>query len=225
MKNELKNFITGLCVLLLYLLSSYILSFFLSLLHININNFSKIQKIIFNISFELILSLIIIFIYRKKIIKDIKNVKECKFTNYIRYWFIAIILILISNIIINMITGINTSTNQEIIVNTLKKAPIYTAILTIIIAPILEELVFRLSFKKMFKTNIIFIITSGLFFGFMHVSDPKSLIELIYIIPYSIPGFIFAYTLTKSNNIIIPIGLHCIHNTTMFILQLLLILL
>lgn len=225
MQKELKDFIKGLSVLLLYLLSSFITALFVSLLHININNFTKMQKIIYNLSNELILVFIIILIYRKKIINDFKNFKNCHFINYIRYWLIAITLMLISNIIINMITGIDTSTNQEIIVNTLKKAPIYTAVLTIIIAPILEELVFRLSFKKMFKTNIIFIITSGLFFGFMHVSDPKSLIELIYIIPYSIPGFIFAYTLTKSNNIMVPIGLHFIHNTSMFILQLILILL
>lgn len=224
MKKEIKDFITGLTVLLLYLSQSLISIISLSLFNININKLSQNQKIIFSISIELLLILIITFIYHKKIIEDIKKLKNCHFTSYIRYWLIALLLMLISNIIINMFTNINTSTNQEIIVNTFKKAPIYTTILTIVFAPILEELVFRLSFRKMFKTNILFIIISGLFFGFMHVSDPKSLIELIYIIPYSIPGFIFAYTLTKSNNIFVPIGLHFIHNSLMIIFQFILIL-
>lgn len=222
MKKELKDFLIGLSVLLLYLFSSFISLLILSIFNINTNNFSNIQKIIYNLSYELILILIIIFIYRKRIINDIKTFKKSNFS-YIKYWIIALILMLISNIIINMFTNIDTSSNQEIIVNTFKKAPIYTSILACLFAPILEELVFRLSFRKMFKTNIIFIILSGLFFGFMHVSNPSSLLELVYIIPYSIPGFIFAYTLTKSNNILVPIGLHFLHNTLMILLQFILI--
>lgn len=222
MKKELKDFLIGLSVLLLYLFSSFISLLILSIFNVNTNNFSNIQKIIYNLSYELILILIIIFIYRKKIINDIKMFKKSNFI-YIKYWIIALILMLISNIIINMFTNIDTSSNQEIIVNTFKKAPIYTAILACLFAPILEELVFRLSFRKMFKTDIIFIILSGLFFGFMHVSNPSSLLELVYIIPYSIPGFIFAYTLTKSNNILVPIGLHFLHNTLMILLQFILI--
>ena len=37
--------------------------------------------------------------------------------------------------------------------------PIYTFIATVIIAPLLEELVFRLSIRKIFTSNILFIIT------------------------------------------------------------------
>ena len=127
---------------------------------------------------------------------------------------------IISNIIITMFTSIETSSNQEAIISTLYKAPIYTCIMSIIFAPILEELVFRLSFRKIFNSNILFIVTSGLFFGFMHVSSPNSIAEFLYIIPYSIPGVIFAYTLTKSKNIYVPIGLHFIHNTIMMLIQL-----
>ena len=218
MKKELKDFLVGLSVLLLYLLSSFISVLILSILNIDISSFNKIQKIIYNLSYEFILILIIIFIYRKKLINDIKCFKKSYFS-YIRYWFIALILMLISNIIINMFTNIDTSSNQEVIINTFKKAPIYTTILACLFAPILEELVFRLSIRKMFKTNIIFIVISGLFFGFMHVSSPSSILELLYIIPYSIPGIIFAYTLTKSNNILVPIGLHFMHNSLMILIQ------
>ena len=222
MIKELKNFSVGLFVLLLYLISSYLFSFILSLF-IDINNLSLINKVLINLGFEFILLLIIIFIYHKTLINDLKKFRECHFSSYIRYWFIAIGLMLISNIIINLITSIDTSSNQKSIVETLSKAPIYTIIVTTIFAPIMEELVFRLSFRKMFKTDILFIILSGLFFGFMHVSSPSSLLELLFIIPYSIPGCIFAYVLTKSNNIFVPIGLHFIHNLSMILLQFILI--
>lgn len=223
MKQDLKNAITGIFVLIFYLLSNFNSSLILNILKINYNNLSTFNKIIYNISFELILIIIIIFIYRKTIINDLKNLKNIHFSNYIRYWFISLGLMLISNIIITMITNINTSSNQDIIVDTFSKAPIYTIILTVLFAPILEELVFRLSFRKMFKTDIIFIITSGLFFGFMHIINSNSLLELLYIIPYSIPGIIFAYTLKKSDNIFVPIGLHFMHNTLMILLQIILL--
>ncbi len=219
MKKELKDFLVGISVLLLYLLSSFIFLIILNILHINPSNFNMVQKIIYNLSFEFILLGIIMLIYRKDIVHDFKNFKKCHFGSYIRYWFIFLGLMLISSIMINMFTHISTSSNQEIIEDTFSKAPIFTTILTILCAPILEELVFRLSFRKMFKTDILFIIFSGLFFGFMHVSEPNSFLELLYIIPYSIPGFIFAYTLKKSKNIFVPIGLHCMHNTLMIILQ------
>ena len=69
MKQKLKNIFTGLSVILIYLLSNYLLTNILSILNIDINNFNNNQKIIFNICYELIILSIIIFIYRKQLIK------------------------------------------------------------------------------------------------------------------------------------------------------------
>ena len=208
MKQKLKNIFTGLSVILIYLLSNYLLTNILSIL----NNFNNNQKIIFNICYELIILSIIIFIYRKQLINNFKKIKYVHFIEYIRYWFITIILMSITSIIINMLTNINTSSNQKIIIKTFSESPIYIIILASIIAPILEELVFRLSIRKIFNNDKLFIIISGLFFGFMHIAYSSSILEYLYIIPYSIPGFIFA-------NIFVPIGLHFIHNTLMILLQ------
>ena len=60
----------------------------------------------------------------------------------------------------------------------------------------------------------------------MHViSTLENLVDLLFIIPYSIPGFIFAYIYSKSKNIFVPISLHFIHNGIMMSLQILLLLL
>ena len=65
MKKELKDFLVGISVLLLYLLSSFIFLIILNILHINPSNFNMVQKIIYNLSFEFILLGIIMLIYRK----------------------------------------------------------------------------------------------------------------------------------------------------------------
>ena len=73
-------------------------------------------------------------------------------------------------------------------------------------------------------TVILFILLSGLVFGSMHVIGTcEHLIDLLFIIPYSIPGFIFAYCHVKSKNIFVPISLHLIHNSLMMILQIVLL--
>lgn len=227
---DLRDMFIGFGVLFLYLIASSLPYDFIKLFGVNYNDLSLIARQIYLILYEASLTLIIVYIYRKDFIPNFKdflknNIKY--FKKYIKYWFIMLGLMILSNAIITMFTTTMTSENQQAIVDTLKKAPIYTFIITVFIAPILEELVFRLSFRKIFKhTNILFIVFSGLFFGGMHVlgtlSNP---IDLLFIIPYSIPGFIFAYIYSKSKNICIPMSLHFIHNGIMMSLQILLLLL
>ena len=60
----------------------------------------------------------------------------------------------------------------------------------------------------------------------MHVIGTlEHLVDLLFIIPYSIPGFIFAYIYTKCKNICVPISLQFIHNVIMMGLQILLLIL
>ena len=54
------------------------------------------------------------------------------------------------------------------------------------------------------KTDILFIFFSGFMFGLMHiVGNFNNITDLLFLIPYSIPGFIFAYCYKKSNNIFV----------------------
>ena len=225
---DLRDMFVGFGVLFFYLIASAMPYDFIELFGLKYNNLNLIARQIYLILYEVSLTLIIVYIYRKDFIPNFKdflknNIKY--FKKYIKYWFIMLGLMILSNAIITMFTTTITSENQQTIIDTLKQAPIYTFILTVFVAPILEELVFRLSFRKIFKyTNVLFILFSGLFFGGMHVlgtlSNP---IDLLFIIPYSIPGFIFAYIYSKEKNICIPMSLHFIHNGIMMSLQILLI--
>lgn len=219
-----KETLIGLTVFIGYLLLSQYSNVIISLL--GFNNLSTPLKLLISIVYELLMITGIVFIYLKTIVKDFNNFRqnfEYYFNTYAKYWFLNLGLMMISNIIISSLININSSTNQQYIVSLLDKYPIYTFITTILIAPVLEELVFRLTFRKTFKTDILFIFLSGLIFGILHFSVATSVKELLYIIPYSIPGWIFAYTLKKSNNIFVPISLHMFHNTIMTILQFILL--
>ena len=92
-------------------------------------------------------------------------------------------------------------------------------------APVVEELVFRLSLKKIFSNKWVFVILSGLVFGSMHVfNDFHTFSDLLYIIPYSTPGIAFALMLKDSDNILVPMFFHFLHNGILISLQFILLL-
>lgn len=226
---DLKNMFIGISVILLYLIASAYAYEFIKFFGINYNNLNIVSKQIYLITYEIILTLIIIYIYKKNFIPNFKDFKKnfsMYFKKYFKYWILMFILMSISNTIVTIFTTTQISKNQQSIIDVFKQAPFYTIIITMITAPILEELVFRLSFKNIFKhTNFLFIFFSGLFFGLIHVIGTlENLVDLLFVIPYSIPGFMFAYLYTKSNNIFVPIGLHFFHNSIMMLLQIMLIL-
>ena len=75
---------------------------------------------------------------------------------------------LISSIIIGLL-GISDSVNQDTNIELFKNSPIMQAIIAIILAPIIEEIVFRRSFKDFTNNKILFAIVTGLIFGGIHV--------------------------------------------------------
>lgn len=226
-KENLKQPILGLCVVASYFIYSYFQTLPLSLVGINYYNLSMFNKIIYLMTTELIYLLILFYIYRKEYIKDFKKyVKNFKdyMPKYMEYWALAFSLMLINNFIIITLFPNSIATNQVAINNILVEAPFYMIVSAVLFAPFLEETIFRFSFRKIFKNDLIFIILSGLVFGGLHVIGSfNNLIDLIYIIPYSIPGVIFAYTLVKSKNIFVPMSLHFFHNGIMIFIQIVLL--
>ncbi len=222
-----KKAIIGLCIVVSYFIFSYCQLFPLELLNIDYTKMSLTNRVIYLLVTELIYLLILFLIYRKRFIEDFRDFKS-NFKPYIKkymeYWALSFALMLISNFIIVSLFPNSIATNQEIVNNTIMIAPIYMIIASVFFAPFLEETIFRLAFRQIFKNDILFIIMSGLIFGGLHViSSYTNPINLIYIIPYSIPGFIFAYTLVRSKNIFVPMGLHFFHNAIMMIVQIVLL--
>ena len=119
---ELRSALTGVGVILLYLIASSFPYEFLRMFGINYNNLNITLKTIYLITYEISLTLIIVYIYRKDIIPNFKdfiknNIKY--FKKYIKYWFIMLILMIGSNLIVTYFTTTDIAANQESIIDTL----------------------------------------------------------------------------------------------------------
>lgn len=224
-ENKIKNILKTLGLILLLLTFSYIPIIFLAFFGINYNNFSYTSKVIYSFICDIILIIMFISIYKKDIFKDFKNYFNKKFFSNlktsIKYWLIGLVIMITSNLIITIITNGAIASNEEAVRSLIDKAPLYMLFELVIYAPITEELIFRRSMKDIFKNKYIYIITSGLIFGLMHIiTSINSPIELLYLIPYSALGIIFAILYQKTNNIFSTITIHSIHNGLTLILYL-----
>lgn len=225
MKIKIKEIIKFILIFLLYLLYSDIIIIILTKLGVNIKALPNNLKI--TIMFLINLSLMImLFIFYSKSIKE--NLKDLKlnFKSYIKdnfkYYVIGLLIMIISNIIISFFVEGN-STNETLIREYINIMPIYMIFSSCIYAPFTEEMVFRKSLRNCFNNNVLYILLSGLIFGSMHLLSASNLIELVFLIPYSSLGCVFAYMYYKTNNIFVPMTFHMVHNTIIVINYLLML--
>jgi len=220
-----KKIIKAMLIYISYFIYDQFLTLPLSLVGIDYNGMSLVSRAIYVLIYNLIYILILVFLYRDTFKKDLKKyIKNFKkdMPKYLDYWAISYALMMGSSIVINLLIPQSTATNQEILDNLFTRVPFYVIISSVLFAPIMEETIFRLCLRNVFKSDKTFIIISGFVFGALHVVGSfESFADLAQIIPYSIPGFVFAYTLVKSKNIFIPISLHFFHNAFMTLTQIL----
>lgn len=211
-----ENMKKGFLNVLLYLLFPGI---FISMFH-NIMN-SNFAYSLFTILPYMILSIYYFIIYKKDFIYYLKNFKLKHMKWILIIWIIGFILMILSNYIINYkILPNNISGNEELNRTLLFNHKFtYTLLLSIII-PFLEEISFRLEFKKNIKNKYVFLILTSLLFASMHLFTTTKVIELIYVIPYIILGFTFSFIYYKTDNVFSSIIAHIIHNTLIVIMLL-----
>jgi len=107
------------------------------------------------------------------------------------------------------------SENTEQIVNLIKTAPI-VILVTSILGPILEEIVFRKILFGALYTRMNFFLAgliSSLIFALAH-GEPE------HVILYSAMGFTFAFLYVKTKRILVPIFAHVSMNTIVVMMQL-----
>lgn len=166
--------------------------------------------------------IVILLISRKKILEDISKFKgkEKQFIALaLKYWLYGFVCMFVTNLIISVVflKGIapNEAANREL----LQTYEYYSILSTCFLAPIMEEIIFRLNFKEAFNNKNKFIIFTGLLFAAMHLLSSSSWIELIYIIPYTCLGITFSKIYAETDNILSSVIIHIIHNTiTLFII-------
>ncbi len=223
-KNWFKNNYKFILTILIYILfqSNFLFSL-LYLFGINLSILPNICKKILLYLNDIIYIVIILLLYKKEIKKGIDDLKN-NFSNRallsVKCWALGCILMVMSSVIINYFLSQNAPLNEQIIRTNIKKVPIYMIFSCSIVAPILEEMTFRQSLYGLIKNKWIFIISSGAIFGLLHViGSYNNILNLLYIIPYGVMGSCFAFLLSKTNNITLPIIIHMIHNTILVMNQ------
>ncbi len=217
MKQKTKYVLKSLGLIFLLFFFSSIPLTILSIWGIDLTKASDNVKILYSFICDILFLMLIIFIYRKTLIKDGKKFFKDFFNNIeisFKYWIIGVIVMALSNIIITLITNGGIAGNEQQVRKLINMAPLFMIFDVSIYAPFTEELIFRKSFRDVFKNKWIYVIASGFVFGALHVvSSISSPLDLLYLVPYCSLGFAFAYTYQKTDNIFSTIMMHMIHNS------------
>ena len=213
-KYKIKEWLIFLGILLIFLYIDYLV---VALYYMNghdLFNLKFVDKLV--ILFSKYLILIILFLAKdfkylkdkwKDFIKNFKKYTKIAFKN----WFIGFLIMIISNIIISYFikgVGENESAVQDMIHN----IPIVAFMLTTIFAPFIEEMVFRKTLKDAVSNKTLYMILTGLIFGFIHTQIDVNILEILLIIPYGALGFMFAKILNETDNVYPAIMVHMFHN-------------
>ena len=188
------------------------------------DNSSKILHEVINCSLEILVFATLFIIHRKTIIADFKKIKNDLRKNLnigFKYYFIGFMVMAASNILLGILFG-GIAENEEVNRQIIKVFPVYSILAMIILGPMIEELIFRLGFRKAFNKWLPYAIFTALFFGGLHVYTAyqgmniheilKNWHEMLYIVPYGALGFAFAKTYFETDNIWTSIIIHTLHN-------------
>lgn len=215
------------CIILITVVSMFLCSSLFRLIPIilfNIKPDTPLKIALIALIGNAIITCITIYIFRKTLINDIKAFKP----NWLKllekgtfYWLIGLLIMAVSNLIISHLLSGTLATNEQNVRNLLTSFPIISIIMTSLLAPLTEELIFRKAFLDVFKTKWTYVLTAGIIFGSLHVIlTIKNIYELLYLIPYCSLGIAFSYMYYETKNIIVPITIHMLHNTILSIFTL-----
>lgn len=159
-------------------------------------------------------SFIFLFIYKDKLKNDLKNIRNDLNTKNIIIIVLFLVLSFISNIIlVNLLN--QEASNQKIAVSMFKSFPLLGIPAICLFAPFVEEIIYRLPYKK----NWLSIIISTIVFTFAHISN-FSLIQMLFLIPYLFLSISFSFAYFKNENIILSTTTHILNNLISVVLLL-----
>lgn len=214
--------------LFLYFVLSNLQALPFILLNIDTSTLSQTFRIFYSLFYEIFLLMIILLLFLddlKKAYSDLKKNHKKYFSSCFKYWIIGLLVMMFSNLILQKFSTNGIAGNEQTINELFEVSPLYIWISAVLIAPFMEELLFRQGIRNIFKNDILFILISGIFFGSLHViGNVQNFWDFLYIIPYSSLGIAFAYMLYKTKNIFVTIGFHFMHNGILMALQFLILL-
>lgn len=222
---DIKKLPLSIIVFCAFFLSSLFQLIPISIFNLDINKIAAHEQLLLTLFSDSILIIILFILYFKTLKNDFKKIKGNFYSMVdtgFKYWLIGLIVMMVSNILIGLLITQAQAGNEQSVQELIHSSSILSVITVGVLAPIIEELVFRKAFRDTFKNNILFVLASGLVFGSLHVLlSLNSLWDLFYIIPYSSLGIAFGYMYVKTDNIYTSIIMHMFHNTALTILSIL----
>ncbi len=219
----IKNAGIALIAFLIYFGISIFEEPFLTLFGLDVDTLNSGVKIFYMVMCNVLLLTSIMLLFHKKLEQDFKDLKEHHkeyYGEYLKYWLIALAIMMLSNMILSSIANGQLPNNEKTIRDAFGINPFYVYFSAVFIAPVVEELLFRQGIRNLIPNKILFILVSGIVFGGMHVVlSMNSTFDLFYLIPYCTPGIVFAYMLAKTDNIFVSMGFHFMHNGILMALQ------
>lgn len=201
----------------LYLLLFFGLSLFMSILNLYVFNFRYLPIYENYQAYASNLSNIIVYlgvfgalflVNFNDLLYDLK-----KFNKYtILKIIIGFILIFFTSILVNKIFP-SVSKNQQAVI----KMYDYKILIILhagLLAPIVEEIVYRKSIFEAIKNPAIFVVVSGIIFGFFHCLSG----DFQNIIKYAIPGFVFGILYLYDKNTMSNYLIHLLYNIIIILL-------
>lgn len=180
---------------------------------------TEFQAIIYWNLISFIIGLVIVLLLMKPYMKvhpmrhaaDARDVILWSILGVFLAWVAQAFAVTIETEILGITPG---SENTALIMEITRLAPIFM-IIPAIIAPILEEIIFRkIIFGTLYKRTNFFLaaLLSSAIFGLIH-GEPE------HILIYGSMGFVFAYLYVKTKRIIVPIIVHMTLNTISVLVQ------
>lgn len=183
-----KDFVKFYGVYVIWILIAIPIALGVKLLNVHLNNliYAILESLITLITF-----IIVVGMYRRDVWNDFKKFLNGKniFSRIIILTVGALSLELLVGFFISIIFNvfgieIIGSDNNRLAQELLKSAPVLMGIGAVILAPIYEDVLFRLGLGKSFKNKKVFLAVSGTIFGIMHVVDNTVILLTLPIIIY-----------------------------------------
>lgn len=179
---------------------------------------------VFQLTVEIVVTLIIVFLYRDElddIFYRFGQEKGRMIKRILGFWLIAFLAYFITNSIIIGIFNIDMP-NNILQKRLLDAAPIYLVLSMLFATPIMEEFVFRKAFHDLIDNKWMYILMSSILYGSFYVilSYTNSL-QLLFIISHALFAGVLAYAYDKTDNLIVPVGIHILQNILFLILNIL----
>ena len=211
--------------LIVFIIFTYAVYFQLipiKLLNIDINNISGEMSVLLSAFSSIILVFILYFIYRKDLKREFKIFKKDIIGNLdigFKYWFLGLVIMMVSNLIITYVFHANGANNENAVQQLIEYFPAMMILTAGVLAPFNEEIVFRKTLYDIFDNKWLFAFFSFLLFGGAHVMGGTSLVDYLYIIPYGALGGAFALAYYETKTVFTSMSFHMIHNIILVLMS------